>query len=110
MEIHVTDLYRFIQVAETKGMTIELTAACFTISIFFVAIIFVAIRIVPEHQCLVIFRLGKFIGVRGPGLVILIPFIEREVKVDLREQAQKLSETFKTRDETQVVVDLIWRF
>jgi len=43
-------------------------------------------------------------------LVILIPFIEHAVKVDMREQAREISERFLTRDKAQVVVDLIWRF
>ncbi len=45
-----------------------------------------AIRIVAEYQRLVVFRLGRCIGEKGPGLVILIPVIDRGVRVDLREQ------------------------
>ena len=45
-----------------------------------------AARIVPEYRRLVVFRLGRSIGARGPGLVILIPFIDRPVGVDLRER------------------------
>ena len=43
-----------------------------------------AIRIVQEYQRGVIFRLGRYVGIRGPGLIFLIPFVERMVKVDLR--------------------------
>ncbi len=43
-----------------------------------------ALRIVREYQRLVIFRLGKCIGAKGPGLVLLIPVIDRMVRVDLR--------------------------
>ncbi len=43
-----------------------------------------AIKIVPEYQRGVIFRLGRLIGTKGPGLFLLIPFIDRMVKVDLR--------------------------
>ena len=43
-----------------------------------------AIRIVAEYERGVIFRLGRLIGVKGPGLIILIPGIDRMVKVDLR--------------------------
>jgi regulator of protease activity HflC (stomatin/prohibitin superfamily) len=63
-----------------------------------------------EHIRLVVFRLGKFLDVRGPGWVFIIPFIDRTVEVDLREQERKLSEIFMTRDEAQIVVDLIWRY
>ncbi|MGZ3688413.1 MAG: SPFH domain-containing protein, partial [Bdellovibrionota bacterium] len=44
-----------------------------------------AVRIVPEYQRLVVFRLGRFIGAKGPGLVLLIPAVDRGVRVDLRE-------------------------
>src|SRR4051812_10650036 len=43
-----------------------------------------AIRILAEYERGVVFRLGRMVGVRGPGLIILIPFIERMVKVSLR--------------------------
>ena len=43
-----------------------------------------AIRILREYQRGVIFTLGRFTGVKGPGLIILVPFIQQMVKVDLR--------------------------
>ena len=43
-----------------------------------------AIKIVQEYERGVVFRLGRYAGTRGPGLILLIPFIERMVKVDLR--------------------------
>jgi regulator of protease activity HflC (stomatin/prohibitin superfamily) len=52
--------------------------------IFILIIIAASIRIVNEYERGVIFRLGRYVGVRGPGLVLLIPFIERMVKVELR--------------------------
>lgn len=42
------------------------------------------IRILREYERAVIFRLGRLIGVKGPGLIILIPFIDKMVKVSLR--------------------------
>lgn len=74
------------------------------------ALIFIAIRRVPEDQRLVTFRLGRFLDVRGPGLIFIIPFIDRGVKVSIGEQTREISERFLTRDKAQVVVDLIWRF
>src|SRR6202158_2587721 len=44
-----------------------------------------AVRVVREYRRLVVFRLGKCIGARGPGPVFLIPFVDRPVVVDLRE-------------------------
>ena len=43
-----------------------------------------AIKIVQEYERGVIFRLGRLVGARGPGLFLLIPFVERMIKVDLR--------------------------
>jgi regulator of protease activity HflC (stomatin/prohibitin superfamily) len=43
-----------------------------------------SIRILAEYERGVVFRLGRMVGVRGPGLILLIPFIERMVKVSLR--------------------------
>ncbi|MGF1505404.1 MAG: slipin family protein [Chloroflexi bacterium] len=48
------------------------------------SIITSAIRIVQEYERLVVFRLGRVIGVKGPGVVLLIPFVDRAQKVDLR--------------------------
>jgi regulator of protease activity HflC (stomatin/prohibitin superfamily) len=47
-------------------------------------ILFSAIKILNEYERGVILRLGKFTGVRGPGLILLIPGLEKMVKVDLR--------------------------
>jgi regulator of protease activity HflC (stomatin/prohibitin superfamily) len=49
-----------------------------------------AIRIVPEYQRLVVFRLGRCVGAKGPGIVFLIPIIDRAVKADLREQVREI--------------------
>ena len=43
-----------------------------------------AIKIVAEYERGVIFRLGRLVGARGPGLFLIIPFVDRMVKVDLR--------------------------
>ena len=52
--------------------------------IFAGIILFSAFKILNEYERGVIFRLGKFSGIRGPGLIILIPGLEKMVKVDLR--------------------------
>jgi regulator of protease activity HflC (stomatin/prohibitin superfamily) len=57
------------------------------VAVFAVAILIFlanAIRILREYERGVVFRLGRFIGVKGPGLIILIPFIDKMVKVSLR--------------------------
>jgi regulator of protease activity HflC (stomatin/prohibitin superfamily) len=70
-----------------------------------------AVRIVPEYQRLVVFRLGRLIGERGPGLVLLIPFVDRGVRVDLREQFFDVPpQTTITKDNAHLSIDfLIYR-
>ena len=57
----------------------------FLLVILFVIVILIAsIRIVKEYERGVIFRLGRSIGAKGPGLFLVIPFVDRMIKVDLR--------------------------
>lgn len=76
-----------------------------------VALVASAIRIVPEYQRLVVFRLGRAVGARGPGLVLLVPFIDRAVKVDLREQVREIPhQTSITKDNASISVDFLWYY
>jgi len=54
------------------------------IVLFLLLILPMAIKIVTEYERGVIFRLGRLVGARGPGLFFIIPFVDRMVKVDLR--------------------------
>ena len=56
------------------------------IGIILLWVIIYHIRIVQEYERVVVFRLGRSIGSRGPGLVLLVPFVHRPVSVDLRER------------------------
>lgn len=49
-----------------------------------VALLAMAIRILREYERGVVFTLGRFTGVKGPGIILLIPFIQQMVRVDLR--------------------------
>jgi len=70
-----------------------------------------AIRIVQEYERLVIFRLGRCVGERGPGLVLLIPFIDRGIKVDLREQVREIPhQTSITLDNAPIAIDFLWYY
>ena len=70
-----------------------------------------AIRIVPEYQRLVVFRLGRCGGTKGPGIVILIPVIDRAVKVDLREQIREVPhQTSITKDNAPISIDFLWYY
>lgn len=53
-------------------------------TIFFIVILANAIRILREYERGVIFRLGRLIGAKGPGLILLIPIVDRMVRVSLR--------------------------
>ncbi len=67
-----------------------------------------AIRIVREYQRLMVFRLGRAIGAKGPGLVILIPFIDKGVSVDLRELYLEIPhQTAITEDNASISIDFI---
>lgn len=67
-----------------------------------------AIRIVPEYQRLVVLRLGRYIGERGPGLVLLIPFVDRGIRVDLRERYFDVPpQTTITEDNAQLSIDFL---
>ena len=66
------------------------------------------IRIVPDFERLVILQLGKYKSTRGPGLVILIPVLERAFKVDLRERFLDIpSQTAITKDNAPIAVDFL---
>lgn len=54
------------------------------IGLIVLLLLFSAIKVVQEYERGVIFRLGRFVGAKGPGLFFIIPFIDRMVKVDLR--------------------------
>ncbi len=70
-----------------------------------------AVRIVPEYQRLVVFRLGRCMGTRGPGIVFLLPWFDRAVKVDLREQVREIPhQTSITKDNAPISIDFLWYY
>jgi regulator of protease activity HflC (stomatin/prohibitin superfamily) len=67
-----------------------------------------AIRIVPEYQRLVVLRLGRVIGAKGPGLVLLIPAVDRGIRVDLRERFFDVPpQTTITSDNAHLSIDFL---
>lgn len=83
--------------------------------IIFVAIaIFIltnGIRILKEYERGVVFRLGRFVDVRGPGLIILIPLFEKMVRVTLRTVAMEVPpQEVVTRDNVSVKVTAVLYF
>ena len=67
-----------------------------------------ALRVVPEYQRLVVLRLGRVIGLKGPGLVLLIPFVDRGTRVDLRERFFDVPpQTTITSDNAHLSIDFL---
>ncbi|HEX2350329.1 MAG TPA: SPFH domain-containing protein [Ktedonobacterales bacterium] len=67
-----------------------------------------AIRVVPEYQRLVVLRLGRLIGVRGPGLVLLLPIADRGLRADLRERVFDVTpQACITKDNASVSIDFL---
>lgn len=70
-----------------------------------------ALKVVQEYERGAVFRLGRFVGLRGPGLIILIPFIERIKRVDLRVITMDVPEQeCMTVDNVTVRVDAVVYF
>ena len=86
---------------------------CLIVGIAVLLVIFLAaaIKVVAEYKRLVVFRLGRCIGAKGPGLVLLIPFIDRPVTVDLREQVREIpTQASITQDNAPVSIDFLWYY
>lgn len=81
------------------------------LAIFVFIVLAASIRVVNEYERGVVFRLGRYVGVRGPGLILLIPFIERMVKVELRVVTMDVpQQECITMDTVTVKVDAVVYF
>lgn len=91
---------------QTESVTILI------IIIFFAVILLsAAIRILREYERGVIFRLGRLIDAKGPGLVLLIPIVDRMVRVSLRVVAMEVpSQDVITRDNVSIKVSAVIYF
>ena len=70
-----------------------------------------AIRAVKEYERLVIFFIGRFSTVRGPGLTIVLPFVERAMNVDMRERFFDIEkQTAITKDNASIGIDFLVYF
>jgi regulator of protease activity HflC (stomatin/prohibitin superfamily) len=79
--------------------------------LFIIFILASAIRILNEYERGVIFRLGRFIGVKGPGLILLIPIVDRMVKVSLRTVVFDVpTQDIITRDNVSMQVNAVVYF
>lgn len=72
---------------------------------------FLPFRVVPEYSRLVVFRLGRMTGVKGPGIVGVLPMADRVMKVDLREFYLEIPrQTAITKDNAPISIDFITFF
>ncbi len=85
----------------------------YTVGLIFIVIVVLVVitsifKIVAEYERLVIFRLGRCIGQKGPGLVAIIPVIDRPIRVDLREQYLEIPrQTTITKDNAPISIDFL---
>ena len=104
----------FSPIAQTDLWTSGGILLCLLGAIVLIVILILpsVIRIVPEYQRLVVFRVGRCIGQKGPGIVLLLPLgIDRVVKVDLREQVREIPhQTAITKDNAPISIDFLWYF
>jgi regulator of protease activity HflC (stomatin/prohibitin superfamily) len=66
-----------------------------------------AVRIVPESQRLDVYRLGRYIGQRGPGIVMILPIIDKAIMIDIQDKmkkAQAVQQAFDAIGETKTLV------
>lgn len=98
------------------GSTILQTDVTLYVEIFFIIILLIiflsllaaSIKIIREYERVVQFRLGRLTGAKGPGIVIILPVINRLVKVDLRERYLEVPhQTAITKDNAPVDIDFL---
>jgi regulator of protease activity HflC (stomatin/prohibitin superfamily) len=76
--------------------------------IFVIILVSAAVKVVQEYERGVIFRLGRLVGAKGPGLFFIIPIVDRMVKVDLRVVALDIpSQDCITNDNVTVKVNAV---
>jgi regulator of protease activity HflC (stomatin/prohibitin superfamily) len=93
-------------------MEADMPLAGFAIIVFLALIILTnAIRILREYERAVIFRLGRLIGAKGPGIILLIPMVDRMQRVDLRTITFDVPpQDVITRDNVSVKVNAVLYF
>jgi regulator of protease activity HflC (stomatin/prohibitin superfamily) len=88
-------------------MTVALVIVA-VLAILAILAAYLSVKIVPEYQRLLVLRLGRSVGTRGPGFVLLIPIVDRPVWVDLRELYLEIPhQTGITKDNAPITIDFI---
>lgn len=81
------------------------------IIVFVIFILFSAIKVIREYERAVVFRLGRYIGTKGPGLIILIPFVDKMEKVTLRTITMDIDpQDIITKDNVSLKVNAVLYF
>jgi len=92
-------------------MDINIISIAIIIVIFFLMLLSSAIKIMAEYQRIVIFRLGRLLGIKGPGLVFIVPIIDKIIKLDLRTRVIDVpKQRVITKDNVTVDVDAVVYF
>ncbi len=86
----------------------ELSLGLIVAVVFVLYVLFSALKILREYERGVVFRLGRLIGAKGPGIIFLIPFVDKMVKVSLRTIAMDVPpQDVITRDNVSVKVNAV---
>ncbi len=94
-----------LQILGGDPFPIIITVLVILVVLWFIA---TAIRIIKEYERVVVFRLGRWVGAKGPGVVFVIPIIDRINKVDLREHFIEVShQTCITQDNAPTDIDFL---
>jgi regulator of protease activity HflC (stomatin/prohibitin superfamily) len=81
------------------------------VGVIVLAVLVTSVRVVPEYQRLVVLRLGRVLGQKGPGLVLLLPVIDQARTVDLREQIREVPHQVSiTKDNAPISIDFLWYY
>ncbi len=96
---------------QTDGLSLGEEVLIFIVAIIILAFLFYSIKIVKEYQRIVVFRFGRALAEKGPGIVFIWPIIDYPVRVDLREKFLTVPhQTCITKDNAPVDVDFIIYF
>jgi len=96
---------------DTMERTLDLLKWLIPTAILAAALLPSAVRILREYERAVVFRLGKLLRAKGPGIVLLIPIVDRMVRMDLRVVTIDVpKQEIMTRDNVPVTVDAVVYF
>jgi regulator of protease activity HflC (stomatin/prohibitin superfamily) len=100
-----------IEVTSLKGVDIMFELNVMTVLLLIAAFLISSVKILREYERAVVFRLGRIIGAKGPGMIILIPGIDKMVRVDLRTVTLDVPpQDIITRDNVSVKVSAVVYF